>query len=135
MIFFDDVVADPLGVLDELQAALGLPYYDFQPLVRRSRGRFRVEASPADRFASLMKPLPKPRPPMRADTRQFLRSFYRPWLRRLWTVLRDRGRLHHVLPPTGWTATDSDEASRFRRRRSPRVWRAQNDEGEGAAPT
>ncbi|KAH8068569.1 [heparan sulfate]-glucosamine N-sulfotransferase [Aureococcus anophagefferens] len=54
VLFFDDVVGDPLGVLDELQAApnstiqfdfngrLGLPYHDFEPQLRRRKGRYDV---------------------------------------------------------------------------------------------
>ena len=42
MLFFDDVVGDPLGVLDELQGRLGLPYHDFEPQLRRRKGRYDV---------------------------------------------------------------------------------------------
>ena len=69
VLFFDDVVTDPAGVLDKLQTALGLPSFEFAPrdlVVTKSRSR----------------------PPMLTETRAFLRAFYAPSLVSLRRVLR-----------------------------------------------
>ena len=69
VLFFEDVVKRPEGVLDELQQALGLPFFEFAPrdlVVTKSRSR----------------------PPMLIETRAFLRAFYAPSLVSLRRVLR-----------------------------------------------
>ena len=69
VLFFEDVVTDPAGVLDKLQSALGLPSFEFAPrdlVVTKSRSR----------------------PPMLGSTRTFLRAFYAPSLVSLRRVLR-----------------------------------------------
>ena len=69
VLFFEDVVTDPAGVLDNLQSALGLPAFEFAPrdlVVTRSRSR----------------------PPMLDSTKAFLRAFYAPSLASLRRVLR-----------------------------------------------
>ena len=68
VLFFEDVVTDPAGVLDKLQTALGLPSFEFAPrdlVVTKSRSR----------------------PPMLTETRAFLRAFYAPSLASLRRVL------------------------------------------------
>ena len=69
VLFFEDVVTDPVGVLDKLQSMLGLPSFEFAPrdlVVTKSRSR----------------------PPMLGSTRTFLRAFYAPSLASLRRVLR-----------------------------------------------
>ena len=69
VLFFEDVVTDPAGVLDKLQSMLGLPSFEFAPrdlVVTKSRSR----------------------PPMLIETRAFLRAFYAPSLASLRRVLR-----------------------------------------------
>ena len=69
VLFFEDVVTDPAGVLDKLQSMLGLPSFEFAPrdlVVTKSRSR----------------------PPMLGSTRTFLRAFYAPSLASLRRVLR-----------------------------------------------
>ena len=128
--FFDDVVADPLGVLDELQASLGIPYHDFEPQLRRRKGRFDVAPSRERVFDHALEVFrgkePRDatkRPPMRKDTRLLLRDFYARPLVLLWKTLHDHGDLH-VIPPASWSNKNDDDvvaSPRFRRRRSPRV--------------
>ena len=69
VLFFEDVVTEPAGVLDKLQSMLGLPSFEFAPrdlVVTKSRSR----------------------PPMLIETRAFLRAFYAPSLASLRRVLR-----------------------------------------------
>ncbi|KAK7235975.1 [heparan sulfate]-glucosamine N-sulfotransferase [Aureococcus anophagefferens] len=141
VLFFDDVVGDPLGVLDELQAApnstiqfdfngrLGLPYHDFEPQLRRRKGRYDVaplRTSLWDHALDALRPRrhrdAEAAPPMAKATRALLRDFYEAPLRRLWRTLRDHGDLH-VIPPRSWSDRSDDDAPapRFRARRSPRV--------------
>ena len=130
VLFFDDVVGDPLGVLDELQGRLGLPYHDFEPQLRRRKGRYDVaplRTSLLDHALDALRPrrrrdAERP-PPMAKATRALLRDFYEAPLRRLWRTLRDHGDLH-VIPPRSWSDRSDDDAPappRFRARRSPRV--------------
>lgn len=130
VLFFDDVVADPLGVLDELQTVLGLPYHDFEPQIRRRKGRFDVVSGKRSFYESLRATFASPpsrrsTPPMADGTRRLLRAFYARPLERLWRTLRDHGDLR-VIPPASWGRSadaGDDAAPRFRRRRSPRVAR------------
>ena len=69
VLFFEDLIKNPAGVLDELQTALGLPFHKFAPrdlVVTKSRSR----------------------PPMLTETRAFLRAFYAPSLVSLRRVLQ-----------------------------------------------
>lgn len=129
VLFFDDVVGDPLGVLDELQGRLGLPYHDFEPQLRRRKGRYDVaplRTSLWDHALDALRPRrhrdAEAAPPMAKATRALLRDFYEAPLRRLWRTLRDHGDLH-VIPPRSWSDRSDDDAPapRFRARRSPRV--------------
>jgi len=86
VVFFDDVLADPLGVVDDLQASLKLPFHAFAPrdVAASRRGWWRWA--------------PPTRPPMAPETRTFLRTFFAPRLEHLLRVLRDRGGLDVELP-------------------------------------
>ena len=68
VLFFEDVVRSPEDALDKLQAALGLPSFEFAP-------------------RDLVVTKSKSRPPMLTETRAFLRAFYAPSLASLRRVL------------------------------------------------